>query len=106
MALGLIGAVLPLMPTVVFLICAAFAFNRSSPRFHDWLINHKVFGPPLNDWYDKGAISRRSKVFATLAISGSVALSLILSVPLWALAIQVTILIAVLTFILSRPEPK
>jgi uncharacterized protein len=64
MALGLVGIVLPLLPTTPFLLLAAFCFARSSPALHDWIIHHPRLGPPLRDWRHHGAISRRAKIAA------------------------------------------
>ena len=60
--LALAGSVLPIVPTVPFLIVAAFAFNRSSPRFHNMLMTHPVFGPQIRDWQEHRAIDPRVKV--------------------------------------------
>ena len=59
-ALGIAGILLPLLPTVPFMILAAFCFARSSPRFEARLIEHPVFGPHIIRWRTNGAISRRS----------------------------------------------
>lgn len=64
MALGIIGAFLPLMPTTVFLIAAAWFFSRSSPRVEAWLLNNQRFGPALRDWRAEGAIPRKAKLLA------------------------------------------
>jgi len=48
--LGLLGTVLPVLPTTPFMILALWCFARSSKRFHDWLYHHRVFGPPLRQW--------------------------------------------------------
>jgi uncharacterized protein len=49
-ALGLLGAFIPLLPTTPFLLLAAACWARSSTRFHDWLLAHRVFGPTLRSW--------------------------------------------------------
>ena len=101
--LAALGVILPLMPTVVFLIVAAYAFSKSSPRFHTWLLTHPTFGPPLNDWLERGAISRNSKIAASIAILASFVLAWALGAPNVILAVQVLILGLVLVFILTRP---
>ncbi|MFD1809340.1 YbaN family protein [Gemmobacter lanyuensis] len=40
------------------MILAAACFARSSPRLHDWLWHHRVFGPAIRDWRRHGAIPR------------------------------------------------
>jgi uncharacterized membrane protein YbaN (DUF454 family) len=60
------GVLLPGLPTVPFLLLASFAFARSSKRMHDWLVNHKVFGPILNDFLDKRGIRLQIKIFSIL----------------------------------------
>jgi uncharacterized membrane protein YbaN (DUF454 family) len=50
LALGLIGVVVPGMPTTVFILLAAWAAARSSPRLHAWLLGHRIFGPLLHNW--------------------------------------------------------
>ncbi len=102
--LGAIGAALPLMPTVPFLLLAAFSFARSSPRFETWLMEHRVFGPPIRDWRKHGAIRRRGKWLATASIVAALTVSVVLGFPLWVLAVQWVVLIAVTIFIWTRPE--
>jgi uncharacterized membrane protein YbaN (DUF454 family) len=69
--LGLVGAFLPLMPTTVFLLLAAWAFARSSDRWHQWLRNHARFGEAIRAWEEHHAMPRRAKrvAFAALALS-------------------------------------
>ncbi len=102
--LGLIGIALPGLPTVPFLLLAAFGFARSSPRTHDWLVTHPRLGPPIQDWRANGAIRRRVKWLATASIAAAFAISLILGLPLWALALQAVALACVSVFIWTRPE--
>src|SRR5690606_2484444 len=68
--LGLVGAILPLVPTTPFLLVAAYAFARSSPRLHDWLLHHPQLGPLIINWRQHRAISRRVKI-ASLVLMGS-----------------------------------
>ena len=63
-ALGFVGALLPIMPTTIFLILAVWCFGRSSPRFEKWLLEHPVFGPTLAQWRRHGAVPRRVKWIA------------------------------------------
>lgn len=62
--LGVIGAFLPIMPTVPFVILTAMCWGRASPRFHAWLLQHPVFGAMVRDWLERGAIPRRAKYLA------------------------------------------
>lgn len=68
-ALGFIGALLPIMPTTIFLILAAGCFARSSPRLEAWLLNHPQFGPTLRAWRAEGAISKKGKIMACSGIT-------------------------------------
>ncbi len=73
LGLGLIGVALPIMPTVPFLLLAAFCFARSHPEWARRLYDHPTYGPGLRDWRDRRAISRRAKVSAILAMSAGAA---------------------------------
>lgn len=103
LGLAIIGVVLPIMPTVPFLLLAAFCFSRSSPRLHDWLLSHPVYGPHITAWHESGAIKPRAKWLAALCIAGSLGLSAVLGVPNNIFIIQCVILTAVMIFIWSRP---
>ncbi|WP_170790205.1 YbaN family protein [Ruegeria lacuscaerulensis] len=103
-ALAVIGVVLPLLPTVPFLLLAAFFFARSSSRLHNWLITHRTFGPMIIDWQSSGAIRASAKKAATVSIAAVFGISVLISVPGYVLAIQAIVLGAVLTFIWTRPN--
>ncbi|MCB1410104.1 MAG: YbaN family protein [Rhodobacter sp.] len=106
LAIGVAGIVLPLVPTTPLLLLAAFCFARSSPRLEMWLVEHPRLGPPIRDWRAEGAISRRAKGLALVAMGAAFGLSLILGVPARVLWIQAAVLGAVAIFLLSRPEPR
>lgn len=104
LALALIGTLLPLMPTVPFLLLAAYGFARSSPRTYAWMLNHPRLGPPLRAWQDHGAISTRSKQIAVLGMIGSIVLGwLMLSPLLW--LIQIVVICLAGLFVVTRPTP-
>lgn len=64
LVLGVIGAFLPLLPTVPFILLAAFCFAQSSEKLHTWLINHRAFGRIIRDFEAGNGIPRRVKVRA------------------------------------------
>ena len=106
--LAIVGIVLPLLPTTPFLLVSAYGFSKSSERFHQWLLNHKVFGAMILDWNRHGVISLKSKVIATVSMIAMLSLSLtfVAPAPLILILILVMILL-VLIFIWSRPStPK
>jgi len=74
--LGIIGALLPVMPTTVFLIIALGIFSKSSPRFYRMLLNNKYVGEDLKRWEQSRTISRSSKKKATAVILISFGLSI------------------------------
>lgn len=73
-ALAVLGAVLPVLPTVPFLIVAAWAGGKGWPQLERWLLEHPRYGPAIRRWRDHRAVPRRAKWMASLmmAASGSV----------------------------------
>lgn len=104
LALGTIGIFLPLLPTVPFYLLAAFSFSKSSEKLHNWLLDHKIFGPDIRNWNEKRVIRRRAKLMAVSAMAGSVVVTLFLAVPLKFIAIQALFLTAVGIFIWRQNE--
>ncbi|MES2444465.1 MAG: YbaN family protein [Pseudomonadota bacterium] len=102
-ALAVIGAILPLMPTTVFVILAAYCFARSSPRLEQRLLDHPTFGPHIVRWRESGAISRKGKRAAALAFAFSIAVALIFVHFPWSLA-PVAAAVLIGGWIWTRPE--
>ena len=105
LALGLVGVVLPILPTTPFMLLAAFCFAKSSKRLHSWLINHRTFGPSIKNWHQHGAISKTAKIAAVLTMAGVLALGFLLGFKTSLLIIQAVVMLGAATFILSRPNP-
>lgn len=105
LALGAIGAVVPLLPTTPFILVSAFAFARSSNRLHAWLLAHGAFGPLIENWRRYGAISRRAKIAGLASIAAVFAVSLAMRVSVAVLVVQALVLTASALFIATRPDP-
>lgn len=67
--LGAIGAFLPIMPTVPFLLLAVYCFARSNPEWEQRILDHPHWGPQVRDWRERRAISRRAKTMAIGAMT-------------------------------------
>lgn len=105
LVLGVVGLLLPVMPTTPFILLAAFAAARGSARLHAWLHNHPQFGPALRDWEREGAVSRRAKLVATIAMSCSTVVLFLISPRWWIAAVVSTAMLAVAVWLWFRPEP-
>lgn len=103
--LGVLGVLLPLLPTTVFLLLAAYCFARSSPTLHDWLLGHRILGPFILNWQDYGAISARAKLLAVATMGATLAGGFALGLGTIVLAVQGVVLTLAAVFVLSRPTP-
>ena len=68
-SLGFIGIFVPGIPTTIFLIIALWAFTKSSKKLRNWLLNHKRFGPILNNWQQHKVVPRRAKILMVVLMS-------------------------------------
>ncbi len=105
LGLGIVGIVVPGLPTVPFVLLSAFAAARGSERLHAWLLAHRRFGPMIHDWQRHGAVSRRSKRLAigTMALCAVV---MFLTAPRWWMAATGTAIMTVVALWLwHRPDP-
>jgi uncharacterized membrane protein YbaN (DUF454 family) len=104
LGLGLLGVVLPVLPTTPFLLLAAGCFAKSSPRLHRWLLAHPTLGPPIRNWEENGAISRPAKRLAVGSMAAVLGLSVVVGLH-WKVLLAQAVLIAVgSAFILTRPD--
>ena len=102
--LGFVGVFVPGIPTTIFLIIALWAFTKSSEKLRYWLLNHKRFGPILNNWQEHKVVPRRAKILMVVLMSLAVILfyyslqSLILTIGL------IIILVSVAIYVISLPS--
>lgn len=105
LALGVIGIVVPGLPTTPFVLVAAWAAARGSTRLHDWLQAHQIFGPIIRDWESNGAVSRRAKWSATIMMVICAIIVFLTAPKWWMAAIATAIMSIVSTWLWLRPEP-
>ena len=102
--LGFVGVFIPGIPTTIFLIIALWAFTKSSEKLRYWLLNHKRFGPILNNWQEHKVVPRRAKILMVVLMSLAVILfyyslqNLILTIGL------IIILVSVAIYVISLPS--
>mmetsp|Transcript_10852 Transcript_10852/g.14108 ORF Transcript_10852/g.14108 Transcript_10852/m.14108 type:complete len:214 (+) Transcript_10852:134-775(+) len=77
--LGILGALLPLLPSTPFLLLAAFCYSKGSIQFHEWLINHPSLGPKIKDYREFGVIPLKAKQISTLCILINLSIPLFLT---------------------------
>ncbi|QDH71217.1 YbaN family protein [Marilutibacter alkalisoli] len=106
LGLGLVGIVVPGLPTVPFVLLSAWAAARGSQRLHRWLLAHRQFGPMIRDWQAQGAVSRRAKWLATTMMSACAVIMFLTAPKLWMAATGTGIMAVVATWLWLRPEPR
>ena len=104
LAIGILGIFLPVLPTVPFILLAAWAAGHSSPRLSHWLENHPQFGLHIRDWRHSGRVSRKANWLATVAMSASALTTLLLTSLHWAALTGVAAMACVLVWLWRRPE--
>ncbi|MBL8151974.1 MAG: YbaN family protein [Blastocatellia bacterium] len=73
--LGVLGVFLPLLPGTPFFLLAAACYAKSSPQFHNWLLNHKIVGHYVRDYHEKGGMRLKAKLQALLLLWLSIIVS-------------------------------
>ena len=102
--LALIGAVLPVLPTVPFLLLAAAAASRGWPWLDERLMSHTRYGPTIRRWRERGAVPRAAKGWATLGMAGSGVLVWLSPLPQWVRVLVPVAMFVVACWIWTRPE--
>jgi uncharacterized protein len=103
-ALGVIGAFLPLMPSTVFFIGAAACFAYASPRLEAWLLSIEFIGAPVRAWRERGAIARPAKITASLGMSLGLGIYALTRPNALALGAVAAALVLCALFIWTRPD--
>jgi hypothetical protein len=104
LGIGVIGTVLPGIPTTMPIIVAAFFFSKSSQRFDDWMVNHKVFGALVRDWRAGVGFSVRAKWIAITAIAATFTITVVWVVDVLGVRIGLILLaMAISAYILWLP---
>ncbi|AVT49222.1 YbaN family protein [Shewanella baltica] len=104
LALGLLGIVLPLLPTVPFILLAAFCFARSSERLHHWLMTHPWFADPLTQWQEQRAMRKGLKRKAMVVSALSFSVSIIVVPILWVKGLLLVMALVLLWYLKGIPE--
>lgn len=105
LAIGTIGIVVPLLPTVDFYAMAAFCFARGSRRWEAWLMNHPRLGPLVRDWRAERAVPMQAKCLATLSMTASCAWAAVV-LPSRTAWIPAAFCLAVAAYLWSRPTRR
>jgi hypothetical protein len=102
---GVVGLLVPGLPTTPFVILAAAAAARGSTRLHDWLVRHRVFGPLITDWRAHRAVRRRTKGVATATMALSAAVLFLVTPTAWLAGVASAVMAVVGAWLWLRPEP-
>jgi hypothetical protein len=104
-AMGVVGAFVPVLPTTPFLLIGAACFARASPRLHRRLAHSKTFGPTLEEWRRHRSIAWRTKLFALTLMGLSIAASAAFVVePWWGKALLVAVGVATGAWLWTIPS--
>lgn len=102
-ALGIVGAILPILPTTPFILVAAACFAKSSPYLYDKLLSNRIFGPLIRDWREHKSIPKRGKQIALLSILLAVAWSCFILDDLYLQFLVIGLVVWPIIFIYKLP---
>lgn len=105
-ALGVLGIVVPGLPTTPFLLLAAFCFARSSERFHQWLLSHRWLGPYIRNFEDGRGMTLRDKTITVGTLWLTMGITIVFFVPVWwGKLAMAAIGLGTTTYLLRLPTP-
>ncbi|RRV08335.1 DUF454 domain-containing protein [Pseudomonas sp. v388] len=105
LGIGIAAIFIPGLPTTEFILLAAWAATRSSPRLNAWLENHRVFGPVLHNWRNGRLVARSAKISATVSMVVCAVVMLSLLEHVWWLYLAIGGMGLGNLWLWSRPEP-
>lgn len=105
LGLGIVGVVIPVLPTVPFILAATYAAARGSERLHTWLVTHPRFGPIIVTWQTQRAIPRYAKRLAIGSMVFCAVIIVVFAPLLWVKIFSCAFMACVGTWIWLRPEP-
>lgn len=104
LALGMAGVVLPVLPTVPFLLLSAWAASKGWPALEARLLAHPTHGPHIRRWRERGAVPRKAKWFSSLMMLGSSTVLAVSAAPIWVKLGAPAMMLAVAIWLWHRPE--
>ena len=102
--LAFVGTFVPGIPTTIFLIVALWAFAKSSKKFHSWLLNHKRFGPILQNWESHKIVPRNAKILMVILQISAVIIFHYSLQNVYLTVLLIVTLIFVARYVLSLPS--
>lgn len=98
LGLGIIGIILPLLPTTPFLLLAAYCYIRGSERVHTWLLGNKWFGEYIKNYQEKRGIPLRIKIWTISFLWITIAISAFFFIEITWIRIILVIIAAAVTY--------
>ena len=81
LGMAYIGVITPGLPYSIFVVFAAYCFSKGSERMHNWIMNHKLFGPFIKNWGEKRVFPTKMKYFMLAMMSSSLVIMWLTAVP-------------------------
>ncbi|MBH30736.1 MAG: hypothetical protein CMG71_01950 [Candidatus Marinimicrobia bacterium] len=104
-SLGVLGTVLPVIPTTPLFILSAWCFSKSSKRLEHWIVNNRISGPIINNWRKYKGLTRKSKISAVSIIIPSILYSCYLIENVFTNILLIFVCLMLCVYLTTRPEP-